>query len=343
MRKTPLFASVLIAALALPIGALAQPVGVGFTRICHSGEAAGVGACPALPVIGPGRTDWGCTRANESGLLWEIKTVEPGPRHPDRTFSQFTPAYNPSRELGGVNDAEGYVGAVNAQRLCGASDWRLPTRLELLGLVDYRGAPNTLAIAAAYFPNPPTKLSKSVFWSGSAAAGAGTNAWGVDFADGSAGDDNRSVNYALRLVSGATAPPQWVASADGQEAIDLRSRLVWRRCVEGMSWNGNRCTGTSGSFTWAEATALAQAAAAKGTAWRLPDVRELSSLVDDGRVNPAIDTTLFPATPALWFWTSTPDSADPAYVWFVNFGLGYTGHHGFRSDRHALRLVRSAP
>ena len=343
MRATPLLAGVLIAASTLPTGSSAQPAGAGFTRVCHSGEAAGAGACPALPALGSGPNDWGCTRDNASGLLWEIKTAEPGPRHPDRTFSQFTTAYNPSRELGSGNDAAGYLSAVNAQRVCGATDWRLPTRLELLGLIDYRSAPTAMAIAAAYFPNPPTKLSKSVFWSGSAAAGLGTNAWGIDFADGSAGDDNRSVNYALRLVSGTTAPPLWAASADGPEAMDARNKLVWRRCVEGMNWNGSTCTGTAGTYTWAEATALARAAAAKGVAWRLPDVKELSSVVDEGRVNPAIDAARFPVTPALWFWTATPDANDAAYVWFVNFGTGYTGHHGFRTDRHALRLVRSAP
>ena len=343
MRVTPLLSGVLIAASVLPTGTWAQPAGAGFTRVCHSGEAAGAGACPALPALGPGRTDWGCTRDNASGLLWEIKTAEPGPRHADRTFSQFTAAFNPSREMGNVNDAAGYLGTVNAERLCGAGDWRLPTRLELLGLVDYASAPTAMAIAAAYFPNPPSKLSKSVYWSGSAAAGPGNTAWGIDFADGSAGDDNRGVNYALRAVSGTTAPPQWTVSADGQEATDARSKLVWRRCVEGMRWNGSTCTGSAGSFTWAEAMALARAAAAQGAAWRLPSVQELSSLVDDGRVNPAIDAARFPATPALWFWTATPDANDAAYVWFVNFGTGYTGHHGFRSDRHALRLVRSAP
>ena len=110
-----------------------------------------------------------------------------------------------------------------------------------------------------------------------------------------------------------------------------------------MNWNGSTCTGTAGSFTWAEATARARAATTKDAAWRLPDVKELSSLVDDGRVNPSIDAARFPATPTLWFWTSTSDANDGAYAWFVNFGTGYTGHHGFRSDRHALRLVRSAP
>ena len=321
----------------------AGPAGFDFSRVCNSGELAGVAACPTLPALGPGANDWACTRDNATGLTWEIKTAEAGPRQRDNTFTQFSAAYNPSREMGSDNDAAGYLNAINAQRLCGATDWRVPSRLELLGIVHYGSAPTANAIAAAQFPNPPSKLNKSVFWSGSAAAGTPANAWGVDFADGSAGDDNRSVYYALRLVRGAPlAGVEWRVAADGQEVKDSRSNLVWRRCAEGMAWTGSTCTGTAGTFTWAEALLHAKATA-KSVAWRLPNIKELSSLVDDGRANPSIAVAGFPATPAAWFWSSTPDASDAAYTWYVNFGTGYTGHHGFRTDRHALRLVRSGP
>ena len=318
------------------------PAGFDFSRVCHSGEPAGTGACPAVPALGPAASDWGCTRDNVTGLTWEIKTLEAGPRHRDNTYTQFSAAYNPNRELGSGSDAAGYVNAVNAQRLCGAADWRLPTRLELLDIVHYGSAATAHAIAASHFPDPPSKLNKSVFWSASAAAGVAANAWGVDFSDGSAGDDNRSVYYALRLVHGPQAATEWLVSADGQEVKDSRRNLVWRRCAEGMAWTGSTCTGTASSFTWAEALLHAKAMTKSGP-WRLPNIKELASLVNDVRSNPAIDPTRFPATPAAWFWTSTPDASDAAYAWFVHFGNGYGGHNGFRTDRHALRLVRSGP
>ena len=320
------------------------PAGFDFTRVCHSGEPAGSGACPVMPEPGPAANDWACTRDNVTGLIWEIKTQGDGPRNRDNTYTQFSAAYNPGKELGSGADAAGYLKTVNTQRLCGAADWRLPTRMELLGIVHYGSAATAPAIASGYFPNPPSKLSKSVFWSASASAGNTANAWGVDFSDGSAGDDNRSVYYALRLVRGAPAiAAEWLVSADGQEVKDSRSGLVWRRCAEGMVWNGSTCGGTPGTFTWAEALLQAKAASAKGVGWRLPNIKELSSLVDDGRINPAIDPAGFPATPATWFWSSTPDAGDAAYSWYVNFGNGYSGHHGFRVDRYALRLVRSGP
>jgi hypothetical protein len=39
--------------------------------------------------------------------------------------------------------------------------------------------------------------------------------------------------------------------------------------------------------------------------WRLPNVLELSTIVDFAAANPAIDRTAFPSTPATWFMTST--------------------------------------
>ena len=121
---------------------------------------------------------------------------------------------------------------------------------------------------------------------------------------------------------------------------DARSGLVWRRCAEGQAWSSGTCSGTASSFTWAEALQRGRAA---GSGWRVPNIKELASLVDEGRAEPAIDKLRFPATPAAWFWTSTPDASDAAYTWYVHFGTGYSGHHGFRLDRHALRLVRSGP
>ena len=319
----------------------AGAAGFDFTRICNSGEPAGSGTCPAAPALGPAAGDWACTRDNVSGLVWELKTADAGPRQRDRTYTQFSAAYNPNKTLGSAGDAAGYIAAVNAQRLCGANDWRLPTRLELLNIVHFGAATTQPALDSAFFPNSPSQLNKAVFWAAGTAASGAANAWGVDFSDGSAGDDNRSVYYALRLVRGAIAAvPERQIAADGHEVADANTGLVWRRCAEGMAWNGSTCAGTPSSLTWAEALQCGKAA---GGGWRVPNIKELASLVDERRADPAIDMPQFPATPATWFWTATPDAGDPATTWTVHFGTGHSGHHGFRQDRHALRLVRSGP
>jgi len=47
--------------------------------------------------------------------------------------------------------------------------------------------------------------------------------------------------------------------------------------------------------------------------WRLPNVRELQSIVDYGRFNPSIDP-VFGACSA-WGWSSTSYANNPLYAW----------------------------
>jgi hypothetical protein len=305
-----------------------------FTRICHSGEAAGQGRCPAQPALGSGADDWGCTRDADSSLVWELKTADGAPRDKDRSYTNFSADYDPSRTRGSATDAAGYVKTVNDAKLCGATDWRMPTRGELLSLVRLGG--KGLALDEAWFPHSASKAAKSVYWAGSAFAGKADNAWGVDFSDGVAGDDNRSVYYAVRLVRGPVAAAPLAASSDGREVHDARTKLAWRRCVEGMQWNGSACAGTPLRFDWP----AAQAHAKQQAGWRVPTLQELASIVDDRRVEPAADAMLFPGTPSAALWTATASADGGPYQWQVQFRQGQLGNHAYRSDRLALRLVR---
>jgi hypothetical protein len=69
--------------------------------------------------------------------------------------------------------------------------------------------------------------------------------------------------------------------------------------------------------------------------WRLPNVRELQSLVDYGFSNPALPNTLgtgkwtegnpFTTVASGMYWTSTTNSSDTDYGVFVNMSLGQVG------------------
>jgi Protein of unknown function (DUF1566) len=102
----------------------------------------------------------------------------------------------------------------------------------------------------------------------------------------------------LPVALGALAAP-FTVSADGQEVTDTKTGLIWRRCAAGMTASGGTCTGTASAFTHEAAlTHASTQATVTGVAWRLPNVKELSSIADKSRSNPAIDTVAFPATPA---------------------------------------------
>jgi Protein of unknown function (DUF1566) len=54
--------------------------------------------------------------------------------------------------------------------------------------------------------------------------------------------------------------------------------------------------------------------------WRLPNVRELQSIVDYGRSRPSIDSTF--GAGEYFYWSSTADVSDPDRAYTVDFGVG---------------------
>jgi hypothetical protein len=140
-------------------------------------------------------------------------------------------------------------------------------------------------------------------------------------------------------VSVVIAAP-YVISENGQEVIDSQTGLVWRRCAEGMAWIGSGCTGSSNTYTHEQALQRAASeASSSGFAWRLPNVKELASIIDRTQFKPAIDASVFPGAPADWFWSSSPFVSYPAAALMVNFYDGTVNSH-VREATLAVRLVR---
>jgi len=127
---------------------------------------------------------------------------------------------------------------------------------------------------------------------------------------------------------------------DDGTVTDTRTGLMWKQCAEGLS--GVTCqNGIPRVLNWAEALADAEVSIfANYNDWRLPNVKELSSLVEDCRVGPSINTNLFPNTPSGGFWSSSP-RVDVADVWLVFFNYGAAGHGPRYVNYFArVRLVR---
>lgn len=130
-------------------------------------------------------TPWSCVRDNVTGLMWEVKTTDGQLRDQNHTYTWHNP--DPDENAGAPGPSDGgecsgsdcgthaYVQAVNGRGLCGASDWRMPTRAELRTLVDYQAT--FPAIQTAYFPNTVA----SSFWSSEPNANYPNFAWHTDF------------------------------------------------------------------------------------------------------------------------------------------------------------------
>jgi hypothetical protein len=152
--------------------------------------------------------------------------------------------------------------------------------------------------------------------------------------------------FALLAVAAASSHAQarFKVSGDGQEVLDATTQLTWRRCPEGIQWDGKTCSGKLAKFSYAGAKQQAASAAKTGAKeWRIPSRDELLTIVDkQAKKKPRIDGTAFPKTPSAPFWATRPGTDDNLNAWLVSFANGkVTGNAG--QAKFPLRLVRAGP
>lgn len=116
--------------------------------------------------------------------------------------------------------------------------------------------------------------------------------------------------------------------------LDESTKLRWTRCSVNDSGEGDAtssCVQTHIKLTWENALITCESLNFAGiNDWRLPNVRELLSIVDYSEIaTPVVEKSVFPNTYNGKYWTSTSfnvnasgtdDSAD--YAWAVDFQYG---------------------
>jgi hypothetical protein len=283
--------------------------GFSFSKISATGEK--------LPF---NASTWACVKDNVTGLLWEVKTAQ-------NTSESYV-----------FSDTEESIKTKNTQKLCGETNWRLPQIQELQSIVDYSEPYPNPAIDLNFFPNTTNKI----YWSQTPYAKNQNDVWGIYFDDGRVYEQDKNTQAALLLVSAAqkSTTKNYAILDNGNEVLDTQTGLIWRRCIEGMKWDGKTCSGYPfGGMLVESLQRAASEARVTGKNWRLPNIKELGSLVDMSQPNLAIDLTIFPNTPNDQMWSSSPYALDAFFGWAVHFYYG-ASYYTYLEDIGMMRLVR---
>ncbi|HEY1077672.1 MAG TPA: DUF1566 domain-containing protein [Fontimonas sp.] len=337
--------------------------GFDYTRICASGDAEGAGSCPINPplpadVERPAPGDWACTRDNVTGLMWSLGNLT-----------------GVSWEEASRTDEGSYIWRANSLARCGLSaGWRLPVRREGFSLKSYgRELP---AIEPAFFPVLATDFMGLSYWTSDVYMRNPNLNYVLDLKFPTAGNiwcrypvpgdflcetspaPNGRFDARVLLVNGtwqsaslSAGAPRWRVE-DGLVVTDTATGLVWDRCAWGQTGPG--CEGQGQVFhRWNDAMqvpTLANRGRHRGNNdWRIPNARELETLVKIDAVFPAIDATIFPNTAQEYHWTSTQRPVIPTIsnqVYCVDFKEGNVSNCLKEEDtvltpnRGPVRLVR---
>lgn len=141
-----------------------------------------------------------------------------------------------------------------------------------------------------------------------------------------------------------TAPEDNFEIMAGGLVTDTTTRLMWMRCAIGQQWNAAQgsCLGDPKPLTWQQALQLAYGYVYQNqSGWRLPNMKELNTIVERQCVRPSINSSIFPNTPSDDFWTSTPSMMDGQRAWVVAF---FNGSNSIKQKTlfPYVRLVRNA-
>jgi hypothetical protein len=220
-------------------------------------------------------------------------------------------------------EAFALVDDMNRAAAHGITDWRLPTRRELFSLVSHQHVNPALPEG-----HPFENVFPGYYWTATPCARLPAQAWYVHLGGARVYRGMQNGAYLIWPVSG----PRWGASTL-KNRLETMESLAHDR-LTGLTWT-REALGGSSLLTWEAAleaaSALNRQTFSGRSDWRLPNIRELESLVDLTRHSPALPHGFPWEAIAEGCWSSTTSVYEPRYAWVLYLRDGAVGV-GFKPE-----------
>ncbi len=228
-----------------------------------------------------------------------------------------------------IEDAKNYCDSLS---LANYTNWRLPNAYEAFSILNHQ------------FSNPA--LNANVFgtslanywWTSDKQANDTTKIWATNAGGGignhpktetiSAGGIKRFHVRAVRDVNNPINIPSHFTDNGNGCITDNITLLIWQKIPY------------SDTLTWEQALYYADTLSyGAANDWRLPNIKELQSLVDVKRINPAIDNGFFTVGNSIKYWSSTTLPNQLSKAWYLDSHFGLTTYDA-KTLKHNLICVR---
>jgi len=229
-------------------------------------------------------------------------------------------------------EAQQFVAEINNSVKQVENRWRLPTRRELFSLVSHQFVNPSLSQG-----HPFTDVFNGYYWTGTSCARLHDQAWYIHMGGGRVYRGMKHGSYMVWPVRGQMHHP-----TKGRHRFRRHTGVYFDRYTNRLWYTGSDLL--TRPRTWEEALLAIRKLNddhKKGFGdWRLPNIRELESLVDDSRHSPAFEPGFSTAIAQITgCWSSTTSIYEPRYAWVLYSIDGAVGV-GFKvqAEYHTLAV-----
>jgi hypothetical protein len=213
-------------------------------------------------------------------------------------------------------EAQQFVAEMRARRAHGYGNWRLPARRLLFSLISHQNLNPALPEG-----HPFENIFTGYYWAAETCRRLTDQAWYVHLGGGRIHRGMKHGSYMVWPVAADHGQPDAADrfAADDCCVYDSRTGRTWSRDADRPG----------GRLSWQDALSAVQSLNAEKPVgerdWRLPNIRELESLVDLESHSPALPAGHPFVNVRDAYWSSTTSVYEPRYAWTVYSQDGIVG------------------